>query len=280
MKKQLLLLCLFLANGFIAWSQDYYHLRMDGSVPVGYYLDKIYESSKTILLNEPSSNVMSKVDSIPFDFNFYGQSLRHYRVSDNGYLCFDTTQTTSLNPSSTLPQNSILGFWKDFKLEKLPEPNQGVGIQVFSYTVGQAPNRRHIVQFFGLSLASNNFSGPINNASIYAFAIVFHEGADGRFDLIYSPFGDKLQKAAIGCTNQDNSNFKLLNDSLSFLPFQFSFDVANFIVYQFFKGIQPEYDLSLKNVNLNAVYRVNAVANFSGVLYNSGTKPVSTLNLN
>lgn len=276
-----LLLCSFLAFQMsLTFAQGYFHLRMDGNVPEGYFLDKIYESTKVILLNEPNNSQMSKVDSIPFDFNFYGQNQRHYRVSDNGYLCFDTTQTNSKLPSANYPANSILGFWKDFKLQKLPDPNQGVGIQVYSYTVGTAPNRSHIVQFFGLSLANDFFTGPITNASIYAFAIVFHEGGDGRFDLIYTPFGDKNQKAAIGCVNQDNTEYKLLNDSLNFLPFQFSFEPQNFIVYEFYQGTQPEYDLSLKKVNLNAIYPVNAVANFSGSLFNRGTQTIQSLTLN
>jgi hypothetical protein len=231
-------------------AQNYYHLRSDGDLPKGYYLDKIYESSKKILLNEPSNDVMSLVDRMPFDFNFYGINYRSYRVSDNGYLTFDTLAINSEKPSSNLPANSIIGFWKDFKLQKLPSPNEGVGIQVFSYTDGEAPNRRHIVQWFGVSLASNNFTGPVSNASIYAFAIVFHEGSQGRFDLVYTPYGDKTQKAAIACTNADNSKSKLLNDSISNLPFQFSFDKNKFIVHQFVYGTQPNYDLNIKNINV------------------------------
>jgi hypothetical protein len=280
MKKNLLFALCSLLCVFDVFAQNYYHLRSDGELPEGYYLDKIYESTKTILLNEPSNDVMSSIGRMPFAFNYYGQSYTSYRVSDNGYLSFDTTDTDSKEPSVTLPKNSIIGFWKDFKLQKLPEPNQGVGIQVFSYTVGKAPNRKHIVQYFGLSLVNNDFSGPISNASIFAFAIIFHEGSKGRFDIVFTPYGDKNQKAVIGCTNSDNSKQKLLNDSTNYLPFQFSFENKNFIVYQFIYGNQPQYDLSLKSVNVNSVYQTNAVVNFSGVLFNSGKQAVSSLNLN
>lgn len=280
MNKKLLFLVSLLLCLTNTFSQNYYHLRSDGELPEGYFLDKLYESTKTILLNEPSNDLMSAVGQMPFAFSYFGQTYTKYRVSDNGYLSFDTSDLDSKEPSANLPKNSIIGFWKDFKMQKLPEPNQGVGIQVFSYTVGKAPHRRHIVQFFGLSLIENDFSGPISNASIFAFAIIFHEGSKGRFDLVYTPYGDKTQKAVIGCTNADNSKEKLLNDSISFLPFQFSFENKNFIVYQFHYGNQPEFDLSLKTVNVNSVYQTNAVVNFSGVLFNSGKQTVNSLKLN
>lgn len=280
MKTYLLLLisCFALTTNIIA--QNYYHLRNDGDLPKGYYLDKIYESSKKILLNEPNNDAMSVIDRIPFDFYFYGKLCKSYRVSDNGYLTFDTMQIDSKEPSTSYPANSIFGFWKDLKMQKLPPPNQGVGIQVFSYTDGVAPNRRHIVQYFGLSLATDNFTGPITNSSIYAFAIIFHEGNDGRFDLVYTPYGDKTQTAVMGCTNDDNSKSKLINDSISPLPFQFSFEKSKFIVYQFHYGIQNTNDLSLKNLNLASIYQVNGIVNFSGTLVNNGKQTVTSLKLN
>lgn len=261
-------------------AQNYYHLRSDGNLPKGYYLDKIYESSKKILLNEPNNEAMSVIDRMPFDFNYYGNVYRSYRVSDNGYLTFDTLAINSEKPGSTYPANSIIPFWKDFKMQKLPSPNDGVGIQVFSYTDGIAPNRRHIVQWFGLSLASDNFTGPITSASIYSFAIIFHEGNQGRFDLVYTPYGDKTQKAVIGCTSPANTSSKLLNDSLSFLPFQFSFDKNKFIVYQFIYGNQPSYDLSIKNLNVESIYQTNAIVNFTGTLTNTGKTVVNSFKLN
>lgn len=264
----------------ICLAQNYYHLRSDGNLPKGYYLDKIYESSKKILLNEPNNEAMSVIDRLPFDFHYYGNVFRSYRVSDNGYLTFDTLAINSEKPGSIYPANSIIPFWKDLKLQKLPSPNEGVGIQVYSYTDGIAPNRRHIVQWFGVSLASDNFTGTISNASIYGFAIIFHEGNEGRFDLVYTPYGDKTQKAVIGCTSPNNTSYKLLNDSLSLLPFQFSFDKNKFIVYQFIYGNQPNYDLSIKNLNVASIYPTNAIVNFTGTLTNTGKNAVNSFKLN
>lgn len=278
--KKYLCFILFISILEFVNAQNYYHIRNDGDIPKGYFLDKIYESTKTILLNEPSANVFSKVDAIPFPFSFFGKNVHYYKASDNGYLSFDTSNIISQLPDTNYPKNSIMAFWDDFKLQKLPPPNEGVGIQVYSYTLGEAPNRAHVVQFFGLSLNDDLFTGPITNASIYAFAIIFHEQGNGRFDLVYTPFGNKNRMAGIGCVNEDGSQRKLLNDSNSFLPFQFSFETKNFIVYQFHQGVQNEYDLELKSFNVNAVYPVNSIVNFTGKIKNLGSKNVNRLDLN
>lgn len=277
--KQIWLLLLVLVPLLIQ-AQNYYAIRSDGAVPQGYFLDKIYETDKTILLNQPTNNVMSSVYALPFSFNFYGKSYTSYRVSENGYLSFNTQNSTAEVPDTILPSNSICVFGRDFKLQLLPEPNTGIGTQVFAYTVGKAPQRRHIVQYYGLTLAEDPLDKPINNASLYAFAIVFHEGSEGRFDFVYSPYGNKLIQGAIGCASDSGNMQFLLDDTLKYLPFQFSFDPVKFIVYEFYRGIQPEYDLEIKDLVLQSMYPVNTIVNFNGRLRNNGSKSVSTYYLN
>lgn len=263
-----------------ASAQKYYAIRNDGALPSGYYLDKVYDPAKTILLNQPSSQVLSDVAQIPFSFYFNGEAFTAYKVCENGYLTFDTLSTTAEIPDTNLPEKSIVVFGKDFKLQKLPQPNDGIGTQVFSYTVGQAPNRRHIIQYYGLSLANDFFDKPINNASIYAFAIILHEGSEGRFDLVYSPYGNKDIKGAIGCNSALDTQKFLLYDSLSLLPFQFSFDLSKFIVYQIMYGVQPEYDVVIKDMKLAKIYPVNAIVNFTGIMSNWGSREIHSYMLN
>ncbi len=262
------------------YGQNYFPVRNDGDLPNGYILDKIYEADKTVLLTQPVSDQLSATAQIPFDFYFYNVQYSSYKVSDNGYITFDLSQNLSLKPDSILPRNSILGFWQDFKLQALPQPNEGIGVQVFSYTLGQAPNRQHVIQFYGLTLQSDPLDQPITNTSIFAFAIILYEGNAGRFDLVYSPYGDKNKKGAIGCSNANNSQKRLLNDSLVNLPFQFSFNLDKFIVYRFIKGIQSDYDLVIKELMLDKIYPVNSIVNFSGTLSNWGEKTVNSLYLN
>ncbi|MEZ4804843.1 MAG: hypothetical protein R2852_05015 [Bacteroidia bacterium] len=49
-------------------AQNYFAIRNDGELPNGYYLDKVYDSEKTILLNQPSTELLSAENLIPFNF--------------------------------------------------------------------------------------------------------------------------------------------------------------------------------------------------------------------
>ncbi|MEZ4804844.1 MAG: T9SS type A sorting domain-containing protein [Bacteroidia bacterium] len=201
-------------------------------------------------------------------------------MSKNGYLTFNTSKSVSEVPDSLLPENSIVAFGYDFKLQQLPIPNQGIATQVFAYTVGKAPFRSHIIQYYGLSKSSDNFDQPINNASIFAFAIILHEGNEGRFDLVYSPYGDRTSKGLIGCSSASNQKTYILHDSLNLLPFQYSFNLNDFIVYQFYNGEQQNYDLKIRSFELSKIYPVNSIVNFKGQLTNWGKKSVQSYYLN
>ena len=270
-------LLLFLANFTIA--QNYYHIRKDGTVPKGFYIDKVYDANKTILLNQPNNQQLSKANALPFAVKFYGIDYNHYKVSDNGYLTFDTISTTSYNPDSVLPSNSILGFATDFKLQKLPVPNDGIATQVYAYTVGQAPNRFHIVAYYGVSLAKDSFLGPINNSSIFAFAIVFNEAKPSTFDLVYTPYGNKNAQGRVGAY-KDNSQTYIVGNGLLAYPYQFSYANEDLIVYAFEYGLAPKYDLAFKSIQVGKIYPQNAIVNFTGTFVNYGTEAIQKCSIN
>lgn len=272
----ILLLC-FVANPIIA--QNYYHYRKDGTVPIGFYIDKVYDANKTILLNQPNNQHLSKANALPFAVKFYGLDYTHYKVSDNGYLTFDTISTTSYNPDSVLPTKSILAFATDFKLQKLPVPNDGIATQVYAYTVGQAPNRTHIVAYYGVSLAKDSFKGPISNSSIFAFALLFNENKPTQFDLIYTPYGNKNTIGKVGTVKDNNLSYLLGNGALTY-PYQFSYNNEDLIVYHFEYGAAPKYDLAFKSIHVAKIYPQNAIVNFTGTFVNYGTEAIQKCSIN
>ena len=278
--RNLSLIIILLLIALPTYGQSYFAIRNDGDLPQGYFLDKVYEADKTILLNQPSNEVLSSEDQIPFNFYFYNVPYTRYKASDNGYITFNTNSTVSLVPNTNLPDNSIVGFGQDLKLQKLPSPNEGVGTQVYAYTVGKAPNRSHVIQYYGASLANDPLIPPISNSSIFAFAIILHEGPEGRFDVVYSPYGNKLSKGSVGCASDSNRSYTLLKDSLVFLPYQFSFNLSDFIVYQFHYGQQSKYDLAFKDIKVEKVYPFNTVVNFKGKMANWGKNTVHSYTVN
>ena len=272
----ILMLC-FVANS--AYAQNYYHYRKDGAVPIGFYIDKVYDANKTILLNQPNNQHLSKANALPFAVKFYGLDYTHYKVSDNGYLTFDTISTTSYNPDSVLPTKSILAFATDFKLQKLPVPNDGIATQIYAYTVGQAPNRSHIVAYYGVSLAKDSFNGPISNSSIFAFALVFNENKPSQFDLIYTPYGNKNTIGKVGTVKDNNLSYLLGNAVLTY-PYQFSYNNEDLIVYHFEYGVAPKYDLAFKSIHVAKIYPQNAIVNFTGTFVNYGSEAIQKCSIN
>lgn len=273
-------LCLFFAFAcFNSIAQNYFAIRNDGDIHKGYFLDQVYDEGTQRLLTFPSNDLFSPTVNIPFPFQFYGTQYQQLKVSDNGFLTFNlSSNQTTYNPQS-IPSNSIFAFYNDFKLAQFPNPNQGLGVKVYAYTFGEAPKRQFVIQYFGLSRFNDSFKTPTNNASVYAFAIVLHEGNQGRFDIIYSPYGDKNLKGFVGCKSASGTTY-LVNDSAIQLPHQFSFNTSQFIVYQFNVGRQLQEDVQILDVNVNKIYPTNAIVNFSGRLKNNGKNVLNSVVLN
>jgi len=259
-------------------SQNYYAVRNSGKIQKDFFLDRVYSEGTNALLENFTNNKFSKTQKIPFDFYFLDEVVKHYKISENGFITFDTSSNQSTFDSTSLPKNSICAFYQDFKLQQFPAPNAGLGVKIFTYTSGVAPFRTHTIQYFGLSLASDSFINPTKNSSVYAFSIVLYEGQKGDFDIIYTPYGNNKVKGGIGCRN---NRFKyLLNDSFSNLPVQFSFNTQNFIVYEFKKGKQLEDNIELLKLNLNKIYPVNSIVNFSGIIKNNGKRELKSARIN
>jgi hypothetical protein len=114
---------------------------------------------------------------IGFDFTFYGRTASALTVSNNGGILFD--QVTGqhgrqgyLSPTNrTLPDRligpAILPFWDDLQQDYL----DGIG-NVFVQTLGEAPNRRFVIEWFNLPV--NAIGGAFN----ITFEAILFEGSN------------------------------------------------------------------------------------------------------
>lgn len=133
-----------------------------------------------IIVGPQSLNVWSSTQAIPFAFNFYGQAVTQYRVSQNGVLTFDAASTTLPGandnlPSVNLPDNSICVFWDDFTAS----PPTASGDNVISQTFGTAPNRQHWVKWFSFEIGN-----PVR--SFVYMAVVLEETTNKVYVVDYS----------------------------------------------------------------------------------------------
>ena len=129
MKKVLFLFLLIgCITGNLVYGQSYYYMQSTGTEAT-FTLVK-----QTAVISSPStSDILSSTQTIPFSWSFYGQSVTSYLVSDNGYITFNTSSTTSNPnnvslPSTSAPTNAIFGFWEDLTLTK-PDANYLISIQ-------------------------------------------------------------------------------------------------------------------------------------------------------
>ncbi len=114
---------------------------------------------------------------IGFDFTFYGRTASALTVSNNGGMLFDQAtgqdgHTGYLSPNiRTLPDRligpAILPFWDDLQQDYL----DGIG-NVFVQTLGDAPNRRFVVEWFNLPV--NVIGGGYN----VTFEAILFEGSN------------------------------------------------------------------------------------------------------
>ncbi len=129
------------------------------------------------LISNDSTLIWSSIDTIPFPFEFAGDTVEYFKVSNSGVLTFDTsaqsipsTSNGSL-PSSSVPDSSVL-IW-------------GLGMtdgqgKVLSKVFGTAPDRQYWVSFHWMVRP-----GTQQN---FIWSIVFEEGSD-RIHLV-DQFGE------------------------------------------------------------------------------------------
>lgn len=91
----------------------------------------------------------SKID-IPFNFCYFGKNYNKVIVGSNGVLTFDSSQlgkvnypnVEDLNPSISLPKNSIFGVFSDLVFSKHDDS------EVYYSIIGTAPCRKLVVNFY------------------------------------------------------------------------------------------------------------------------------------
>lgn len=280
MSKQILLFVLVCALGIKVEGQKFFYFQSNGEVPLGYDLNTIIDSSHFKLISSSEANEkLSASQSLPFPFKYSGFTYNNYKVSDNGYLSFNTsTNFTSYKPDSSFSntnnlRNCLFPFWYDFRLKKLPFPNTEFPNKIYSYTIGEAPNRQHIIQFFGLTKTSDSLIGGVTNADVFAFAIIFHEGTAGRFDYVYNFFGKSNIQGLVGFLDNAGNGLIIKNKPIKF-PVASSSERSNIIVYQFLEGVQPKKALYVKQNMLAGQYVANEPVIISSKISNIGTDTI------
>ncbi len=181
MKKYYLLL-LTLFGGLTAWTQTYLPIESVGT-------EGPYSVRKgTAVVAGPVDEQMSAAQMIPFNWSFYGQEVTEYLISDNGYITFNTDQTTSVSDNTVLPNVAapnlaIFAYWDDLKLD------DGAEIRIANH--GEAPHRMHVIQWYGAE--------SLTDGTPFYFAIRLYECGD--FDIVHNHGSTANGGATVGVQN-------------------------------------------------------------------------------
>jgi len=271
MKKFRLLFIFSLFCSF-TYAQNYYYTLSKGvtddfsmSAPGG-----------TKLMAEPANDSFTSVQTLPFSWTFYGETVTQYRVSDNGYVSFDLSEqvNTGMNtalPNYNGPNKAIYAFWDDMELSDDPTY---ISNDIKTYTVGTTPNRIHVIQWHTTPY------GKTANANYLYFALRIYE--QGYFDIIFQQYRLSLgnMSATVGCENADGTNACMLSKSPDFYYSGGQYIKENVDVYTFRYGTKPQYNIQMLTHDLPRLVHANTTYKPGGTFINHGSATITAITLN
>ena len=170
---------------------------------------------------------------IGFTFGFFGNDYTDFRISSNGFITFNTTGFNNgccsgpalPNPGSA---NDLIAFaWEDLDPGNGGQPTENV---IRFETVGMAPNRVLVMEFFNVDHFPNN-----NNVTSQ---VHLYEGSN-RIEIHTTSMPSDGGNHTMGLENADgtlavpvpgrnSSNWSATNDFVSFTPVTLTLDVDTF----------------------------------------------------
>lgn len=148
--------------------------------------------------------------ALPFTFTFYGQDHNQLAVGSNGVVYFEDdylglSNTPIPGPTDYNVQTFIAGYWDDLN------PEQGSG-RIFHEIVGEAPERRAIVQFD----AVEPYGGTAEDA--ITFQIIVYEGSNDIRVQYLDPSPAAGVEAGVGIQGSETAGLQYSNDEAVLAP--------------------------------------------------------------
>ncbi|SFT46811.1 Por secretion system C-terminal sorting domain-containing protein [Lishizhenia tianjinensis] len=210
--KQVILLLIFLPLYFLGRAQEYVHDGpIDNNDTLNITAAEAYSTAGwTPIISyayggSTSTNYWSSVQTLPFNFEFFGQPVTQFCISKNYLLTFDASVVgsavnSSLNADNTLlphpdlPNNTIAAMWGKFS------NYQGyVGDSIYSKVKGTAPNRQLWLRF-------NHWK--LENFSHYTSFLVLEEGTNNIYMVDGAGTTDG-STTTIGVQKNDSTAFQI-----------------------------------------------------------------------
>lgn len=221
----------------------------------------------------------STAQTIPFSFNFNGNSYTTYYVASNGVVTFSTpgavpSDVNAAIPDASIPDNSVLVWGLNCT---------GANDGVITKTFGTAPNRQHWITW-----ASASWNGANVGVSLWAYwSIVFEETSNN----VYIVDARNYTQAGAGPALTAGLQFDA-NNAIS-VPGSPALAATNLAgggsdvgpadntYYAFIQGSQPQYDFTTKAVNMPKFLKIaDAPFAIEGTVTNLGTATITSFDIN
>ena len=258
---------------------------IDGGNPGGLNSDADFSTTGWTMIvdGSNSSNFWSPAQAIPFTFQFFGQAVTHFKVSQNMLLTFDTTATALPNnnemlPTASLPPMTIACYWDQFT----SAPPTGSNDRIYTKVFGTAPNRQLWIRWHSFEYGA----APISFAYL---AIVLEESTNNIYLVdMYSSSNPSMTTTAgiqqdislayqFGDTTlnlQGNSSSNSDNDYIAFtLAASTDMAVTDFVGLPATvpQGMQINFGIEVTNLGLDSVHTDTLDLFYDGVLKNTFT---------
>ena len=263
--KKLLLSALAIAAGLTALQAQYYVIEETGEVA-----NYAWDATGTTIMTNPLNDQLSTAQTIPFSFDYYGTSYTSYKASDNGYITFDVSSTTSdpnntSIPTTSGPNNAIYAVWDDLELGA----GAGTPDEVKNYTIGTSPNRIHVIQWHSVRQSGGT-------GYMYA-AIMLHESGD--FDVVL-PWAQGISPGfTIGCEDATGDNGIEIDGSPNItIPSNTDANTDDY-VYHFIAGTQPAIDPKMVTATIYPFASPDGSKEITGTIQNLGADALSSFDI-
>ena len=271
--KRITLLFAFMAAFALTIHAQYSSNSLTGTGQDGYgYMDGVSGGGTDVFIasTSPVDDALSSAQTIPFSWEFYGSTVTSYKVSDNGYITFDGSASTSYPsntsiPNASGPNNAIYAFWDDLEIAT----GSGAVDRVNTWTYGDSPNRVHVIEWYSVT--------PKSGTATFMYAAVrLYECGD--FDIVIPWANGTGMSATVGCENSAGSAATMAAGPSYDYPSGLTDAGSDDVVYHF-AATGTSYDVSTRTVSPSGTISAGSVS-VSGMMKNMGSTTITSMDIN
>lgn len=222
-------------------------------------------------------DTLSAAITLPFTFNYFGVAKTQMKVSSNGWITFNASETSTTNtvvtiPAAGAPNDAIYVLLDDVIVTGSGSP------EVRYFTIGSNPNRTFVVEYANLKFWNSGDNNGLFNAQLHLkestgnIEIHILDANDPTLNNKTIGIENSTGTQAIAAPGRNNTTFNITNAS----PLAWRF-IPNTIMYSW--SGPNGFNSNLQNPMIAAVTAADAGLYTVTISDNSGCSSTASVNL-